>query len=446
MRKLGQGQSVVFCIPKEIERQFLWRKKTPGSTDIGVSDVLCWAITETWVDTRRSMPLWAVQGRRYEHQRQLWADASTEEEVMSRSHAERFLEDEAQTLEDRYRTSIAADTPALMQADVNMNLRRIQDRCREFHTLEHSTATLREEQERELSPEIVQEREVQRPAPAEPMLHRIHSDVKAFVMNGVMRSHSKAFKPAFETLRQTSAASYLEVSQFPRDVLTTVDFASTIQSSSQPSLLDSYQRPVQWILTSIGDGRDNKIKHVVIISPYEAQMLLTGIRSSKRVTLHLYAPRPNLEIRRIDGLDLYRVTATTTPSTLPRHYVTQLNLFAGQLYLDSFSEYVEVCTTLGLAWRTVEEGSTVAADGFIIRGCNGQVHSTSTFSDSPVMFLQTLMTKIRKNCEDISKTHVGAILGGRLLPPSDFEVHGKGVSCGARCRGVRVDQGEHVPS
>ena len=396
MRKLGQGQSVVFCVPKEIKRQFLSQERAPTSTEIGVSEVLCWAITETWVDTRRSMSLWAVQGRRFEHQRQLWVDVGTEEEVMSRRHAERFMEDEAQTLEDRYRPSITADTPAFVRADHTMNLRRIEDRCREFHTLEHSTATLREEQERELSPEIVQEREVQRPAPAAPALHRIHADVKAFVMNGAIKSRSHAFKPAFETLRQTSAASHLDVSQFPRDVLTTVDFASTVQSSGQSSLLDSCQRPVQWVLTSMGDGSDNTIRHIIILSPYEAQMLLPDIWNSKRVTLHLYAPRPNLEIRPIDGLDLYRVTAMATLSTLPRRYVTLLNLFVGQLYLDSFSEYVEVCDTLGLAWQTAEEGSTIAADGFIIRGSSGQMDSASTFLDSPVSCLQVLMIKIRK--------------------------------------------------
>jgi hypothetical protein len=425
MRKLGQGQSIVFCVPDEIERQFLAQKKASECTNVGVSDVLCWTITETWLDTRRSMPLWAIQGRRFEYQQGLWANARIEGELlMSKTDAERFLEDEAQSVEHRYRPIVVSDIPASIQADHNVNLRLIEDRCREFHTLEHSTATLREEQERELSPEIVQEREVQRPAPAKPANHSIHPDVTAFVVQGILKSGSNAFKLAFETLRQTSAASHIDVSQFPRDVLTTVDFASTVRSSSQSSLLDAYQRPVQWILTSIGDGRDNIIKHLVIISPHEAQVLQTDIRSSERVTLHLYAPRPNLGIRPIDGLDLYRVTAIPTPLTLPRQLVTQVNLFAGQLYLDSFGEYVEVCAILGLAWQKADEESTIAADGFIIRGCNGQLNSLSSFRDSPVSCLRVFMTKIRKNCEEIEKTHMGAILGGRLLPPSDFEAHG----------------------
>jgi hypothetical protein len=63
---------------------------------------------------------------------------------------------------------------------------------------------------------------------------------------------------------------------------------------------------------------------------------------------------------------LYRVTAIATPSTLPRQYVTQLNLFAGQLYLDSFPEYVELCTTIGRGLCTLSitlELSYLAAYG-----------------------------------------------------------------------------------
>jgi hypothetical protein len=71
IRKLGQGQSIVFCVPDKIERQFLAQKKASECTNVGVSDVLCWTITETWLDTRRSMPLWAIQGRRFKYQQGL---------------------------------------------------------------------------------------------------------------------------------------------------------------------------------------------------------------------------------------------------------------------------------------------------------------------------------------------------------------------------------------
>jgi hypothetical protein len=88
--------------------------------------------------------------------------------------------------------------------------------------------------------------------------------------------------------------------------------------------------------------------------------------------------------------------------------------------LSSFTEYVDLCKFLGLAWSKTEQGYVVAPDGFIMRGRKKREGRTSTFKDSPVQFLKVLMTKIRRNCEGIDKTHLGAILDGRLLLPSDF--------------------------
>lgn len=421
MRKLGHGQSVVFCVPEEVERRISSWREISDCKHTGVPEVLCWAITETWADIRRSMPLWAAQGRRFEFQHGLWADARTDGELrISQLNAERFLEDESQSLERRYRPCVTADTLGPISTDPNANLQRIAERLLDFHSLEHNTAALREEQERELSPEIVQEREVQRPALAEPEKHRIHPDLKKFVIDGILRSNSGAFNPAFETLRRTSAAAHIDVSQFPTDVLTTVDFASTVHPHFQQTLLDAYQRSVQWILTSIGSN--NTINHMIIISPFEAQVLLPDIQESRRVTLHLYAPRTNLGFRPIDALDLYSVSGMLATPTLPPQFTIQLNLFAGQLYLDSFDKYIEVCNILGLAWQKAEDRSQIAADGFIIRDCHGQVNPLSSFSESPVMFLHVLMTKIRKSCEEIEKTDMGAVLGGRLLASSDFEL------------------------
>lgn len=67
MRKLGKGQSVVFCVPEEIETKILTCTFKPDNASIDVLDVLSWAISETCVDVSRSMPLWAAQGKRFEH-------------------------------------------------------------------------------------------------------------------------------------------------------------------------------------------------------------------------------------------------------------------------------------------------------------------------------------------------------------------------------------------
>ncbi|KAF2835464.1 hypothetical protein M501DRAFT_432682 [Patellaria atrata CBS 101060] len=425
MRKLGKGQSVVFCVPEEIKTKILRLAIKPDDAPIEVSDILCWAVSETCIDMRRSIPLWAIQGQRFEHQSTLWVDYRTNNKIkMSKEQAKKFLEDESQSLKDRYRPNNSIDVISSLQNSQNTNLQLIFERCREFGSLEANSAKLQEEQERELSPEIEQERQVQRPAPAESAKHGIHPDLITFVNTGSLISNSKAHQPAFQTLRSTSGAAHLDVSQFPQDLLVTTDFARTILISGKSYTSDAYQRPVQWVLTSTGssDLSNNTVKHAIIISPYEAQELLLIIRQSKIVTLHLYAPRSNLGFRSLDRLDLYTVPAQREARILPRRLLVLLNLFAGQLYLNSFTEYIELCELLGLAWEKAEGDCIIATDGFILRNGAGRgvSKSKSSFHDSPVTFLKVLMTKIRRDCEAIDKTHIGMILDGQLLLQSDF--------------------------
>lgn len=436
MRKLGHGQSVVFCVPEEIQTKIVARTSKSDNEQIEVSDVLLWAISETCVDIRRSMPLWAAQGQRFITQSALWDRARVGGEYrMSKDEAEKFLENESQSLENRYRPRSTTGVASFIKKGENKHLDLIIERCEEFNSLEFNSATLQEEQERELSPEIEQERQVQRPARAEPAPHHLHPDVTQFVSLGDPVRPSKGYTPAFEALRNTSAAAHLDVSQFPQDLLVTADFASTIQTwdFGRAYVSDSYQRPVQWILTSTGSSpkelRVNTVKHMMIISSFEAQELLPQIKQSQMVTLHLYAPRLNRGFPSLDGLNLYSVPARPIVATLPRNLIVQLNLFAGQLYLNSFKEYVEVCETLGLAWKP-EDGCVVAADGFIVSG-EGVGKENEGFKDSPVKFLQVLMTKIRRNCESIDKTDLGNILEGSVLTREYFKEMDleAGVSC-----------------
>src|SRR5690606_20232915 len=69
------------------------------SSAISVSDVLRWTIAETCRHTRKSIPLWAHQGLRYQQQssiRQKWQGKITGEK------AQQLLEKESKTLHERY--------------------------------------------------------------------------------------------------------------------------------------------------------------------------------------------------------------------------------------------------------------------------------------------------------------------------------------------------------
>lgn len=171
-----------------------------------------------------------------------------------------------------------------------------------------------------------------------------------------------------------------------------------------------------------------------IASPYEVQQLLPFIKASAYVTLRLYAPRMNMNQQPLDHLTLYtvperEVAMTALPSETPS---SLLNLFAGQLYLQSFHEYTQLCDLLGLLWEETvnDDGSIIEADGFILtpRRSEETAGDVSTpvnktrFTRSPTKFLQIFMTNVRRNNESIEKTHVGRLLSGRLLGRDDFEV------------------------
>jgi hypothetical protein len=101
---------------------------------------------------------------------------------------------------------------------------------------------------------------------------------------------------------------------------------------------------------------------------------------------------------------------------MPDDLQIQLNLFSGQLYLETYLEYQNLCEFLGVASVKTPEGLVVAADGFIQQGSAG----ASSFHQSPLKFLAVLMSQIRKDCQEIGRSHVGRILNGQLLSVSDF--------------------------
>ncbi|KAI1763802.1 hypothetical protein GGR53DRAFT_466937 [Hypoxylon sp. FL1150] len=426
LRKLGKGQSVVFCVSAEIRAKIQECTAKPASAAISVEDVLHWAISGTFAEIRRKMPLWAAQGDRFLRQEELWKSVQTSGVTsMSRDHAEKVLEDEAQSIEARYKPhSDEATSVTNLPRSGSQKSDRMQERCNEFGDLHFDSSTLEEEQERELSPEIEQERQVQRPEPAQPRKHQLHSDIENFVATGRLEPSSSAYMRAFDALRDASAAQDFEVSQLGKDgrLFATTDFAKTVVTSASDIgyVSDSYQRPVQWLLSGRGRERNSAaIDVILIISPYEAEKLMPKMRSAGRgrVTMHLYKPRCHAGHRSFDSLDFFTIPARQTDLKVPPTLAVQLNLFAGQLYFGTYGDYLTTCAFLGLAADVPKEGQDVAADGYIRRDRNGKAR----FDKSPVRFLRGLTSKIRRNGQGISKTHVGGMLEGKLLQTSDVE-------------------------
>ncbi|KAK6074920.1 hypothetical protein SCUP234_07919 [Seiridium cupressi] len=421
MRKLGQGQTVVFCIPDEIKNKIMQQHCLSNASHITATHVLAWAIRETYFDTKKSVPLWATQASRFYKQDSYRQERIRNQGDYSSDWAERFLESEAQTLEHRYRPGCSnLDIANLIEGIDDQISKNITDHLEQFGPLNIGMASLQEEQERELSPEAEEERQVQRPPRTEPLVHQIHPNLRYFIRHGYVIMQNGGFMHAFESLGDTSAAVHADVNEFPRDLLVTEDFARTVEmKQGRNDQSDLFQRPVQWVLTSgLGTGC---VAHLVVVSPFEAQELLVDIKASETVTLHIYTPRMNVNHPSLDHLMLYTVPERESAHSIPQSLVRQLNLFAGQLYVQSFKEYTEVCDTLCLAWVTIDSDIPLEADGFIPPGCSaGMCVNNGRYTRSPTKFVQVLMAKIRRNNEGIDKTHVGKILNGLLLKADDF--------------------------
>lgn len=427
MRKLGAGQSVVFCVPEEIEIKI--RDMTTAAKDgpINVRNVLEWAIQGTWADTSRSMPLWATQGKTFARNKCLWEAIESEDgkTLVHGNMAKTFLEAESQSLEARYQPgykdhSCTLDVPEL-PADSAI-LDQIVQRCALYGEMEPSSAKLLEEQERELAPEIEQERQLERPAPAAPAEHFVHDDVRKFVQNGLINEDTRddAFVFAFDILKRTSASAYLDLDLFPRTLLATRDFERTvITTGTAGQCIDSYLRPVQWVLSNAQKYRRQTT--FVILSPYEANELIPEIEVSEAVVLHLFSPRTNQALRPLDSLDLYTVPRVSAQS-IPTRIRIELMLFSGQHYFESYNQYADTCEFLCLSHEATSGCRAVQPDGFIEPDGHPSSRDPATvFRQSPVGFLKVLMTKVLGLGRGIEKTHLGRILEGVLLSDEDFQ-------------------------
>lgn len=418
MRKLGHGQAVTFIVPAEIKTKIYERTGKSSNAQIDAYDVLSWAVGETWSELKRSLPLWAVQGERFERHKHLLKGADT-----TKDDATSFLENEAVDLETRYKPR-ARNTDGVSQLSnwnmSNPNIDKIVSRCRDFEAMGFGSATLSEEQERELAPEIEEERQIERPPRLEARSHKVHGDLQRLVTTGKFVANSEAWKPAFQALCTTSAGRLIDLEEFPDDLLATTDFMRTVRVPSGVSrasfISDSYQRPVQFVLSVPDTNCPKNISKLIVISPHEANQLLPQIPSSAKVTLHLFSARTSVSYESLDALTLYNTGRVFLPGSVSSSLTMQLNLFAGSLYLRSLDEYHELCDFLGLLQGRAKEGQQVYADGFIDPPAGKWGLKTS-----PVPFLRTLLMKIRREGEGVEKTHMGRILSGVALEEGDFK-------------------------
>jgi len=403
MRQLGKGHSIKFFAPGVVDRRI--RSLIPGGMSsegrIRVIDVIRWAIYGTCEDISHHLPYWAQQG--LDHHKRF----SAYEEYRSSGELEIlrnvWLQPESQTLKEMYWIAPVAKVRAGISSVSSLS-----ERIEQLGVTKLVDTRMAEEQECEVHHEVHRAATEHRPLrvpKVQPAQHFIHEAISEFVETGELSRSSMHLSPLLTPINMAKTLdSTAEWSPTP---LATMDFTMTILDSDGMGLTE-YLRPVNWILSS-GSG---KYSVVVVISPYEANELLPLIRQSKKVRLHIYAPRVASSMRPFSDLTFHSIPEMPEERwSTPAHVRTELNLFAGQLYFDSKEEYEKVCVLLALSMAHPKaEYSEV--DGFVPPAC--RTGGNSPFARSRIPILKRLM-ELRCRGRGYYFTHMGQILNGSPL-------------------------------
>jgi hypothetical protein len=352
MRKLGHGQSVMFFAPPEVDRSIRVVNNKGNTGDIHVSDILVWAMTETCSEIQHRSAQWLQHGMYYKRRNKSWSSFLSGN-IMHAELALSWLQPEAKRLEELYAPAQTDDLDSRTLED-----EELLERCNSKGLRTLPDNHFDEEQEREVVHEIEREREVERPLQVPAATHCIDEDVRHFIRTGRIQNGSRVFTAIFDTLTITSATSP-ESQPWTQDVFASRDFTTTVLAEKT----DSYVRPVNWILSSTVSGK----QVLVIVSPFEVNDLLSDIRASKQVHLHIYTPRVIKMMKSCDDLRLYNVPSLSALWTPDEALVRQLNIFAGQLYLPHYGAYVNLCRFLGIYTADLKDQGAfeVQIDGFI---------------------------------------------------------------------------------
>ncbi|KAG1750373.1 uncharacterized protein EDB91DRAFT_1243950 [Suillus paluster] len=387
MRKLGNGHSVMFFAPTEVDRNIRSATQKADSDDVDVADILHWAMVETCLDIQMRASHWVQQGSDFNARHSAWAQflrTSTSTSTLKTA----WLQPEERSLEAMYAPHSSPQPFKFFDPD-------IQRKCEELGVVSASARSMDEEQERGVVHEVEREREpqVERPHKAKPAAQKLHVDVRQFVETGRIPAGSSAFIPA-------------------HNVLVTRDFARTVGPLSSIQKADDYLRPVNWIVVGC-------FSVLVVMSPNEVNTLLPDIRRSNVVHLCIYTPRTAQTMRPCDDLRLYCVPSMPQ-LTPPEPLICQLNLFAGQLYFSNYDMYIRTCSFLGLNAPDLWDEDVIAdSDGFIRQENRPATRARCSFKGSQLLPLKELFGMRRKGMGYLP-THLGKMFNGRILTDEDF--------------------------
>ena len=441
MRKLGNGHSLTFWSSNEVHQQ-ITRLKINASLQskddpIEIIDILRWVYENTVQSTWEGFHHWAAQSLSF--QRKLTAFRNiqwdnhdqTFSDTMMEELAEECLEPEIIELKDLYGAAkelqtvydIHSNRFEVLKNQLSSDICQIVlERLRTYGGRKQRLAQLLdEEQQRELEQELEEERQLERPPPVQPCQPILHEEIKRLAdINGQMMNlidFPDVFRPLSYTFNDTTLLRECQADSWKENLWISNEFQRVILKKDE--LLDSFLRPPRWLIVY-------RNKHLIFVSPFEANWLIARLRSNKSsiTTLRLLLPR----IKRNQSIFLDNPLLSIPPSIapfdqsityfVPVQWLVQLFVFNGTLYFENDDEQRAFCQFLALCPKPrtdVEEQAFedewIASDGFVANEEHRQQLqiNQSGFIENPLSFVKQII-ETRNNVHLSVTSHVGSII------------------------------------
>ena len=307
----------------------------------------------------------------------------------------RFKEREEQRLHDLYAPVSLKDNvpPGIIQSSQKISDPMVQELLAMWRALGSSNledATVHEEHEREVAQEVEQEIQIERPPKAKALTHTVDPDLHDFITTGRLENFMKFSIVYDRVVKMTSAKLDNGSDPWPH-LRVTKDFANTVERP-QSGFYDDYLRPVNFVLTC---KREVRPSFLLIISQYEANELFRDIRDpSSCVRLQVYEPRVMKSMMAVDVGAGSVSRSVEDWQSLSSGIRRELNLFAGQVYLNSHKDYKKLSKDLGPR-------------------LNPSLEQTRSFVKAWIA--------IRRKGQDFLQSHIGQMVSGRVISEEAFE-------------------------
>lgn len=306
----------------------------------------------------------------------------------------------------------------------------LNDKLKSFGYSGNSNGNLDETCEREVAPEVEDQKQVSKPPRPPAATVSDNQALEKFITSGIITKDSTGFESASTSLQRTTLAGMPAAEQCFGGLLLTRSFAKALDTLYP---MDSYQQNVAYVLHLKPEAVRDEIPQVaVLISQADLNKYRRRIRSSM-VYLHLYNAKVTSEVASRGAIYLEPKTPNFTYS-YPTAIRIALDLFAGQLFFFSFQQYMEVSSYLGLCYFSdFQDGKDIEVepDGFIPPLERHKIpawhcrpnHLWETFETSPVPFLKKFLGVVRGHGTSFANTQMGKMLNGEQLGEHEFGSH-----------------------